>query len=65
MSSGYVADMATMPAPAPASNRSTGVSWGLPVVSNWWSEINLQHVGTHKAKRQHQITEASTMVGLT
>jgi hypothetical protein len=37
------AHMATMPAPAPAMSRSTGVSSLLPVVSSWWSAMSLQH----------------------
>lgn len=41
MSSGYVALMAMMPAPAPATRRRNGVSCPLPVSASLRSEIAL------------------------
>lgn len=50
MSSGYVDDMAIVPATAPASSRSSGVSSPLPVDARRWSEISLQRRGCRKGK---------------
>ena len=42
MSSGYVALMPTMPAPAPAASRSSGVICPSPPFSCRWAEMRLR-----------------------